>query len=59
MNRKSGHVHRSVSYHTDVRLFVWLEKETGRNGGIFTRQQLENEFTFKGERIVLVEINRE
>jgi hypothetical protein len=35
-------------------LFDWLERESGRNGGIFTRQQLENEFTFKGERIVLV-----
>ncbi len=35
-------------------LFVWLEKQSGRNGGIFTRQQLENDFTFRGERIALV-----
>ena len=35
-------------------LFVWLEKESGRNGGIFTRDQLLNEFSVNGERIALV-----
>ena len=37
-----------------VALFVWLEKESARNGGIFTRKQLEDGFTFGGERIALV-----
>jgi putative restriction endonuclease len=35
-------------------LFEWLEKESGRNGGIFTRQQLLNDFSVAGERIALV-----
>ncbi len=35
-------------------LFVWLEKESGRNGGIFTREQLLNGFTVGEERIALV-----
>jgi len=35
-------------------LFAWLEKESARNGGIFTRQQLENNFSVGGERITLV-----
>lgn len=35
-------------------LFVWLDKESARNGGIFTRQQLESNFSFGGERIALV-----
>ena len=35
-------------------LFVWLEKESGRNGGIFTRNRLLNQFMVNGERIALV-----
>ena len=35
-------------------LFIWLEKESGHNGGIFTRQELESKFAFDGERIALV-----
>ena len=35
-------------------LFVWLERESGRNGGIFSRKQLENSFSFGGQTIALV-----
>ena len=35
-------------------LFVWLEKESGRNGGIFTRDQLLNGFVVDGETISLL-----
>ena len=35
-------------------LFVWLEKESGRNGGIFTRKEIETGFSVRGETIALV-----
>ncbi len=35
-------------------LFVRLEKESARNGGVFTRKELETGFSFGGETIALV-----
>ena len=35
-------------------LFAWLEKESSRNGGIFTRKELETGFSVGGETIALV-----
>ncbi len=35
-------------------LFAWLEKESSRNAGIFTRKELETGFSVGGETIALV-----
>ncbi len=45
---------KCVSARRRASLFVWLEKESGRKGGIFTRKQLEDGFTFEGQMIALV-----
>ncbi len=35
-------------------LFVWLETESAKNGGIFTWRQLRYGFSFQGEQIALI-----
>ena len=35
-------------------LFLWLKEREAQNGGIFSREELVNEFYFKGNRITLI-----